>query len=374
MAPHLTPAEQDIMLKAKAMGKTPSEIFDKLEAQRRRKATEMVNITVVRRFLNGTTHKRGIAETRGRKRTYSRRNVLTMNAARRAMIKKTKGTQQVKWSGIRQKARVPRAHSTTVARAFSREGMQVKLRRSREKPQRTKAEEKERAELCGKMRRWPLERFTDGIDMIIDNKKFDTPATPEGREHLAKQKVVAQLRTRGEGLQTNYTKPSSKRHRKNTGGAVNVCAGISGCRVVLWEYHTKWNGSVAAKMYSGPIMKILKNKRGAKLSYLIAEDNDPSGYKSGKGIAAKRACKIKTIAWPRYSPDLMPLDFSLWNDISSRMDKSAPGGRESAKAFKARLRRTALRTSTTTVRSAVEAMRSRADQIWKAKGKDIARD
>ena len=184
----------------------------------------MVNVTVIRRFLKGKTHKRGVQETRGRTRTYSRRNVLTMNATRRAYIKKTKGTRQAKWELLIAKARVPRAHRTTAARAFAREGIDVKLRRSREKPQRTKEQEEERVDLCGKMRRWPLKRFTDDIDMIIDNKKFDTPATPESREHLAKQKVVAQLRTRGEGLETHFTKPSSKRHRKNTGGAVNVCA------------------------------------------------------------------------------------------------------------------------------------------------------
>ena len=105
MAPHLTPAEQDIMLKAHAMKKTPAEIFEKLGALRQSKDIERVNITVVLRFLNGKTYKRGIAETRGRKRTYSRRNVLTMNAVRRAFIKKTKGTQQVKWSCIRRQAR-----------------------------------------------------------------------------------------------------------------------------------------------------------------------------------------------------------------------------------------------------------------------------
>ena len=37
----------------------------------------MVNITVLRRFLRGKTHKRSRVETRGRKRTLSRRNVLT---------------------------------------------------------------------------------------------------------------------------------------------------------------------------------------------------------------------------------------------------------------------------------------------------------
>ena len=55
----------------------------------------------------------------------------------------------------------------------------------------------------------------------------------------------------------------------------------------------------------------------AKKHFLIAEDNDPTGYKSGLGKAAKRAVGIKTIEWPRYSPDLMPLDFSLWTNVPS---------------------------------------------------------
>ena len=127
-------------------------------------------------------------------------------------------------------------------------------------------------------------------------------------------------------------------------------------------------------MYGGPILKALKKHRGEKPSYLIAEDNDPSGFKSSKGIAAKTLAKIKTIKWPRYSPDLMPLDFSLWTDISKRMQSTAPKGREPREAFKARLRRMALRTSRKTVVAAVEAMRTRAKQIWDAKGGNVAGD
>jgi hypothetical protein len=250
----------------------------------------------------------------------------------------------------------------------------VKLRRCREKPQRTPAMQRERAELCGKMKRWPLARFTDGIDMIIDNKRFDVPTSPEARAHLAKSKLVAQLRTRGEGLETHFTKPCQKAHRRNLGGSVNVCAGISNCRVILWEYYKKWNGQVAADMYKGPIMKALVKQRGRKSSYLLAEDNDPSGYKSGKAVAEKRRLHIKTVEWPRYSPDLMPLDFSLWADISKRVAETAPSGRESVVAFQKRLRRLALQTPEARVRAAVEAMRTRAAQIWKAGGKDIARD
>jgi hypothetical protein len=85
---------------------------------------------------------------------------------------------------------------------------------------------------------------------------------------------------------------------------------------VLWEYFKgRWNGAKAAEMYKGPIKNILKKKRGDKTSYLVMEDNDPSGYKSSKGMKAKKEAKIKTVQWPRYSPDLMPLDFSLWKNV-----------------------------------------------------------
>ena len=204
------------MLKAKAQNKSTTQIFAMVATSRKKVGALMVNVTVVRRFLRGTTHKRGAKETRGRPRTYSRRNVLTMNTARLRIIKKSKGGKQATWGRVVATSRAPPADPTTAARAFAREGIAVRLRRSREKPQRTPEQEQEREEICGKMRRWPLTRFTDDIDMIIDNKRFETPATPEGREHVAKQKVVAQLRTRTEGLKKHFTKPSAKRHRKYT--------------------------------------------------------------------------------------------------------------------------------------------------------------
>ena len=224
------------------------------------------------------------------------------------------------------------------------------------------------------MSRWPLSRFADDIDLIIDNKKFEILATPEARVYHAKQKCVSQLRKREEGLAANFTKPKEKAHRRNLGGSVNVCAGISNCRIVLWEYYSKWNGDVAAEMYRVPISKTLKKERGVKSSYILIEDNDPSGYKSSKAMSEKRRLHIRAVPWPRYSPDMMPLDFSLWACISKRVRESAPRGRESVASFKARLRRVALGTPSAVVRAAVEAMRSRARRIADAKGTGIARD
>ena len=68
-----------------------------------------------------------------------------------------------------------------MARAVTREGMGVKLRRCREKPQRATVHEQERVYLCNKMRRWPLKRLLEGIDLIIDNKRFEMPTTPAAR-------------------------------------------------------------------------------------------------------------------------------------------------------------------------------------------------
>ena len=58
----------------------------------------------------------------------------------------------------------------------------------------------------------------------------------------------------------------------------------------------------------------------------------------------------------------------------ARAFEGAPPGKESAEAFKARLRRVAFRTSPSRVRAAVEAMRSRAAKIWQHDGKNILRD
>ena len=97
-------------------------------------------------------------------------------------------------------------------------------------------------------------------------------------------------------------------------------------------------------------------------------------FESNVALNAKKELEIRTIPWPRYSPDLMPLDFSLWEAIKEKMKGNAPSGRESLTAFKMRLRRTALATSPAVVRKAVAAMKDRARKIWEANGGDISRD
>ena len=113
--------------------------------------------------------------------------------------------------------------------------MGVKLRRCRGKPQRTPEHEAERVDMRGQMRRWPLKRFLEDFDLVIDNKRFDVPTTTAVRVHLKKQKMVAQLRAHTEGLQANSMKPIDTPRRRNLGGTVTSCAGTSNSHTVLWE-------------------------------------------------------------------------------------------------------------------------------------------
>ena len=76
---------------------------------------------------------------------------------------------------------------------------------------------------------------------------------------------------------------------------------------------------------------------------------------------------------PRYSPDLNPLDYSLWSAIDDKALKESKSG-ETADAYKKRLRRIALRMPKKVVRVAVEQIKKRAEAIFAADGDNILRD
>ena len=98
-------------------------------------------------------------------------------------------------------------------------------------------------------------------------------------------------------------------------------------------------------MYAGPLKTALQKAFPHVRAHRVLEDNDPTGYKSSKGMEAKAASAIMTLDLPHRSPDLNPLDFSLWAEINKRMrnqEKNWPyGKKETRDAYRQRLRRTA---------------------------------
>ena len=136
----------------------------------------------------------------------------------------------------------------------------------------------------------------------------------------------------------------------------------------------RWNGSVAAATYRGPIARALRRGRGDKASYRVLEDNDPTGYKSKAAVEAKRLLSIRPLNFPRYSPDLNPMDYFLWSEVQRRMALQDAPKRETAEEYKQRLRRTAMNIPKAVIKKAIADMRSRARAVVAAKGGDIARD
>jgi len=76
---------------------------------------------------------------------------------------------------------------------------------------------------------------------------------------------------------------------------------------MLVIYGKKWNGSVAAAMYTGPVKAVLQNAWPRQKKHLMLEDNDPTGFKSGLGETAKKAARISAFVIPKRSPDLSVL-------------------------------------------------------------------
>ena len=375
MAPHLSCSELDFIQKLDQEGKTPIAIHAALTAKRARAGIAAPHLTKLRKAIKGKTYKRGCKETRGRKQKYSKKWVLALNKTRKELLKQANNNREIRWQDVVKKARAPKGHRTTVKRAFARQGLKVKARKPREKPQRTPAHQEERVQHCSTWGKKPASFYTDKVDMIIDNKVFDLPTSERARQYLAHQRVRFHLRMPSEGLRKECTKPGRKKNNYNTGGKVNVCAGISNGRVVLWEYLPKsWNGEEAARLYQGAILKGLKKHRGQKRNYRVLEDNDPRGYKSGKAQAAKAEHGITAVPFPRYSPDLNPLDFAIWNEVEARMIKNTPKHLETVAAYKKRLRLTALRLPSQFVVKAVRSIPARMKAVVAAKGGNIKCD
>jgi hypothetical protein len=375
MAKQLSVSEREEARRLAGKRLTPLEIYKKLKAARAKSRVAPPDITSVRRFLKGTTHRQDTKEKRGRPKVFTRRNVLKMEKTRKELIKKADAEWEVHWEDVMKKARVPTADLTTVSRAFAREGLDVAWRPPREKPLRSPEHIAERKEACRQWRHRPNDYFTDTVDLIMDNTTWDVPATVRARKYLNQRKVRGHLRTRSEGLQPGFTKPSSKKHHMNTGGKLKLVAGISNCKVVMWHYlDGTWNGEAAASVYRGPIKKIMKSQRGEKKKYIVLEDNDPVGYKSNKAIRAKEETGIVALQFPRYSPDLNPLDYFLWQEVEARMTKNRPKKLESVDTYKERLRRTALAIPESVVRKGVKNMKKRIQNCYDNGGQFVTWD
>ena len=351
------------------------EIHRRLQRARATDGGDGPNLSTVRKALRGISHRRGMVETRGRKRILSPTNVRALNAARKRLIAKADGQYEVHWSDIIRAARVPNVDRSTAAKGMKAAGYDIRWRTPRQKLVRGAIDDDMRMKMCDKLRKKPVSFWTTKLDAIIDNTVWAIPRSVKGRAHLKKLRVRGHLRTKAEGLQKGFTKPDARKHRMNVGPAPKLFVAIIGCKVRVWHYlPRRWSGDAAAKVYRDVLAPALKRYRGEKRRYDILEDNDPAGYKAAPALAAKAALKIKPIMFPTYSPDLNPCDYALWDEVQRRMDSQPVPAQETIAEFKERLRRTALTIPARTVRKLVASMKTRTQDVYERRGGHIPRD
>ena len=88
----------------------------------------------------------------------------------------------------------------------------------------------------------------------------------------------------------------------------------------------------------------------------------------------RKELKITAVAFPKYSPDLNPLGYFVWAEVSRRMASQSPPARESQIAYKSRLRKTAMGIPASTIRAVVGKMKAKAAEVVKSKGGRIQSD
>jgi len=125
--------------------------------------------------------------------------------------------------------------------------------------------------------------------MHIDVKHFSIFLDGKGRRHVAQVGCRGAYRGLGERFAKGHVKPNPKMKYSSGVRGVKVLAGVGNGKVLLWQFvESPWSGKVAADMYTGPMLKALKKAYPGKRSFSVLEDNDPSGFKSSKGVAAKK--------------------------------------------------------------------------------------
>ncbi len=375
MGSHFTPAELDNIMSWKEGGHTPIEIHARLVKGRKAEKPKRKgpDLTTVRRYIKGKTFKRSAVETRGRKKVLTQKNLQRLDEVRQEMITKVDGERGVHWKDVMRKARIPTADESTVAKRV-KEAFGVQARTPRLKPSRGDIDEAERKRIANKLRKHPPKFWTKDVHLFMDNKKWPYPRSLKGKKYLKQTRVRRHLRKRSEGLTKGFTKPDKRKHRSNLGG-INMCAGIIKGRVRVWHYiDGTWNGDKAADLYRTVVHPALVKHHGKKRQFTILEDNDPTGYKSNRAKDVKAELKIVPIEFPRYSPDLNPCDYALWEELQNRMAAQKAPANESLAQFKARLRKTALAIPEKVVERMLSSMVGRTQGIYKANGGHIPRD
>ena len=308
---------------------------------------------------------------RGRPSALDTKQVNHVVSVLRRMVRKAGARREITLAMIMKRARV-KCSERTLRKSLVKKG--IKFRRLREKPLLTKADRRERMTFATKFKDKPPSFWLKSIHMHIDCKTFPAYVTARAREYAAMREVRGAYRRPCEGLDEGYVvQPKSLRFNPGC-KAVKIIAGVGNDQLMLWhDYGSRWNGTVAAKVYGGPLSAALRAANPRRRRYVVLEDNDPTGFKSNLGEAAKRRARIEAFCIPKRSPDLNVLDFAVWKPVNRKMREQerrmAKSTRESRAAYTKRLHKAArVVLKPDFVKKSIMAMRRRCRLVFQAKG------
>lgn len=338
-------------------GKTPAEIAELL---RRDKST------MTRLLVKKVKRKRD-----GRPVLLTKTQVDVLVTTLKSMIKKANCKYMVTAKMLKRATRT-KASVRTIARALH--ARNIYFRPLRSKPLLTKQDVSDRKEFAEKYHTKSEAWWQEHIHMHIDCKHFSVFLHGKARHHAAAVGCRGAYREPRQGLDGPYVRPGKKSRPGFGGRGVIVLAGVGAGKVLMWEYidGRSWSGAVAAEMYSGAMLHVLKKQYPGRRHFNVLEDNDPTGFKSSKGMAAKESSGIRAFEIPKRSPQLNVCDYSLWQEVNSRMRRQEkawrPSKKENRTEYLRRLRRTAMRLPAAFINASIKDMRRRCTRLRAAKG------
>ena len=210
-----------------------------------------------------------------------------------------------------------------------------------------------RLEFCRKWSSKSINQLKSSFGLVLDEKKFIFRSTNKGKLYDARSSV------RGVYSKPNKRHLVSRPNSKHDPGRprtaqVNVIGGIVGNSVCMWSYYDR----MSSKVIADKIQKICEKKSVSK----VLMDN----HRCHRSTIMNRklsSMKVRAISFPPRSPDLMPLDFSIWSIVQRRVhaqeNRMSKNYVERIQDYKNRLRRSALAISSSTCDRIWESWRNR---------------
>jgi hypothetical protein len=359
---HVTDVEKQQLARWVSEGKRPKEISLLLKRDLS---------TVVRQVAKLSSKRKSAKVGRPRKITEAMKDRLVTKV--KTLTKAADAKFQVTASMIRKSASL-KCSDRTILDALHSRG--VYMHPLREKPVRTEADETDRLHFGNMYKSRPVSFWRSKVDAYLDNKFFPVYLTGRTRDYAAKRVARGSFRSKGDGLAKGHVKPR-KNLKYNTGApSIHVACAISATRVLMrHEVKGNWNAKAASEMYTQKLGPALRSAYPGRRRFVVLEDNDPSGYKSKLGLAAKSQEHIEGVQFPKRSPDLNPLDYGLWAEINKRLRKQElrfqANKRETRAQYASRLRRTAMSLPSSFLTALVSSMLRRCADLVAASGGDF---